>query len=279
MKFLLAVTAILLLFSFPVSADAPKQQHEEMLYPTVLVTPGSASSGSGSGTVIYSEMNGGEWESYVLTNHHVVNKAISIQKIFDPSEQETKEVEMRRPVKIDIYEYNDYSTAIGTTGRTGNIVAYDKLRDLALIQIDDRERPVKYVGKLYPEDVDGPWIFQETFAVGSGLGAPPFPTVGLLSGYGKDKDGRALYLSSSPIIFGNSGGSLWVKNERGYELIGVPSMVSAYGWGNVVSHMGWSRPIAEIRIFLRDNDYGYLLGDPIEPEPDDDNKSGDVSSQ
>ena len=47
-------------------------------------------------------------------------------------------------------------------------------------------------------------------------------------------------------------------------------MVSAYGWGNVVSHMGWSRPIAEIRIFLRDNDYGYLLGDPIEPESDDD---------
>jgi hypothetical protein len=31
MKFLLAVMAVLLLFSFPVSADAPKQQHEEML--------------------------------------------------------------------------------------------------------------------------------------------------------------------------------------------------------------------------------------------------------
>ena len=62
MKFILAVTAIFLLFSFPVSADAPKQQHEEMLYPTVLVTTGTGR-GSGSGTVIYSEMNGGEWES------------------------------------------------------------------------------------------------------------------------------------------------------------------------------------------------------------------------
>ena len=265
MKILALVAMILIAFALPVSADAPKQQHEEMLYPTVLVTTGTGR-GSGSGTVIYSEMNGGEWESFVLTNHHDVQNAISIQKIFDPSAQETKEVEMRRPVKIDIYEYNNFSTAIGTTGRTGNIVAYDKLRDLALIQIDDKERPVKYVGNLYPEDVDGPWIFQETFAVGSGLGAPPFPTVGLLSGYGKDKDGRALYLSSSPIIFGNSGGSLWVKSERGYELIGVPSMVSAYGWGNVVSHMGWSRPIPEIRIFLRDNDFGYLLGDPVEVE-------------
>ena len=256
------LAAFLFLCSTVVMAEAPKLQHEEMLYPTVLVTTGGR--GSGSGTVIYSEMNGGEWESYVLTNHHVVNSAITIKKIFDPQEGETKEVEMRRPVKIDIYEYNDYSTAIGTTGRTGNIVAYDKLRDLALIQIDDKERPVKFVGKLYPENADGPWIFQETFAVGSGLGAPPFPTVGLLSGYGKDKDGRALYLTSSPIIFGNSGGSLWVKNKRGYELIGVPSMVSGYGWGSVVSHMGWSRPISEIRIFFRENDFGFILGDKVE---------------
>ena len=137
MKILALVAMILIAFALPVSADAPKQQHEEMLYPTVLVTTGTGR-GSGSGTVIYSEMNGGEWESFVLTNHHVVQNAISIQKIFDPSAQETKEVEMRRPVKVDIYEYNDYSTAIGTTGRTGNIVAYDKLRDLALIQIDDK---------------------------------------------------------------------------------------------------------------------------------------------
>lgn len=268
MKILAVFVAILVLLITPAEANAPTQQHEEMLYPTVLVTTGSGS-GSGSGTVIYSEMRDGEWESFVLTNHHVVNNAISIQKIFDPTEQETKEVEMRRPVKVDIYEYNDYSTAIGTTGRTGNIVAYDKLRDLALIQIDDKERPIEFVGKLYPEDVDGPWIFQQTFAVGSGLGAPPFPTEGLLAGYGKDRDGRALYLSSSPIIFGNSGGSLWVKSERGYELIGVPSMVSAYGWGNVVTHMGWSRPISEIRIFLRENDFGYLLGDKPEIEEDE----------
>jgi len=47
-----------------------------------------------------------------------------------------------------------------------------------------------------------------------------------------------------------------------YELVGVPSMVSGFGWGNVVSHMGWWRPISQIRIFLRANDYGYVLGDP-----------------
>ena len=39
-------------------------------------------------------------------------------------------------------------------------------------------------------------------------------------------------------------------------------MVSAYGWGNVVTHMAWARPISELRIFFRENGYGEkFLGD------------------
>ena len=80
---------------------------------------------------------------------------------------------------------------------------------------------------------------------------------------GKDPKGRSLYLSSAPIIFGNSGGSLWAysKFRDRYEMIGVPSMISAFGYGTVVTHIAWSRPISEIRTFLRDNDYGFILGD------------------
>ena len=87
---------------------------------------------------------------------------------------------------------------------------------------------------------------------------------------------QSLYLSTSPIIYGNSGGSLYVYSPRNhYELIGVPSMVSAYGWGTVVSHMAWSRPISEIRLFLRDSGYGVkILGD--EPEPDPEEETEDV---
>ena len=34
--------------------------------------------------------------------------------------------------------------------------------------------------------------------------------------------------------------------------------------------MAWSRPIAEIRLFLRDNKYGFILGDkPAEKEVED----------
>ena len=204
----------------------PVQQHLEMLYPTVLVAVGS---GSGSGTVIFSDMHEDEYASLVLTNWHVVRSAITVLEEWDSQKQQKIEKETRRPVKIEIFEYNDYSKSIGTTGRTAAIVAYDKKRDLALLRIDDRERSIDHVAILYPENKDsGP-------------------------------------LGSAPIIFGNSGGSGYVMSPRGtYELIGVPSMVSAYGWGSVVSHMGWWRPISEIRIFLRENQYGFVLGDEIE---------------
>ena len=78
-------------------------------------------------------------------------------------------------------------------------------------------------------------------------------------------------MATAPIVFGNSGGALFVSSPRDtFELIGVPSMISAYGWGNIVTHMAWSRPIPEIRLFLRNNSYGFVLGDePVEDEEED----------
>jgi len=253
------------------SGMVPEQEHLEMLYPTVLVRLGS---GSGSGTVIYSKQNEDrEYESFILTNWHVVKGYVKLSKVWSSEKKEHVETENRRPVNIDLWEYNNYSTAVGTIGRLARIMAYDKSRDLALLKVEDEERPMPYVATIYPEDLDdGPWIFQTVYAVGAGLGKPPFPTMGLLAGYGRDQDGNSLYLSTSPIIYGNSGGSLYVYSPRNhYELIGVPSMVSAYGWGSVVSHMAWSRPISEIRIFLRQSSYGFILGDEPKEEEVEDN--------
>ena len=193
----------------------------------------------------------------------MVRSNINVREEWDSDKKERIEKETRRPVNIDLWEYNNYSTAIGTVGRIANIVAYDKGRDLALLKIEDTERQMPYVTKLYAENEDeGPWLFSKVYAVGAGLGKPPFPTMGLLSGYSRDLQGNALYLASAPIIFGNSGGAGYVLSIRGtYEVIGVPSMVSGYGWGNVVTHMGWWRPIAELRIFLRESGYGRILGD------------------
>jgi S1-C subfamily serine protease len=264
--------------------EAPVKKITEMLYPTVMVDMGR---GVGSGTVIFSNKRPHEsWKdegvwTLVITNHHVINSAISISEEFDPKKGKSMKMETRRPVHVRLWDYNDYSTAVGTTGRVARIVAWDKHRDLALLRLDDKERIIKNVAHLWAENVGGPYLFQTVWAIGSGMSNPPYPTQGLLSGIsGKDQAGRSLYLSSSPIIFGNSGGSLWAHSKKRdrYELIGIPSAAGAYGWGTIVSHIAWSRPISEIRAFLRANDFGFIIGDKDKAKPkkkeDKDEKEG-----
>jgi S1-C subfamily serine protease len=184
-------------------------------------------------------------------------------------------------VKIRFWSYNQFSSAIGTSGRTAHIVAWDRHRDLALLRVEDKEKVYDNVAVLWPEDADGPYVFQKSWAVGSGLGNPPYPTEGLLSNTtAKDTEGYALYQASAPIIFGNSGGSLYVYSDlRGdYELIGVPSMVSAVGFGSIVSFIAWSRPIAEIRSFLRQADYGWVVGDDPPEEEESAEEADDDST-
>ena len=274
-RLLILVTIITCMIFQPVLAEeteAPVKKITEMLYPTVMI---DLSGASGSGTIIFSNnrvheswKDEGVW-TLVITNHHVIDDAISISEEFDPKKGKSVKMETRRPVHVRLWDYNDYSTAVGTTGRVARILAWDKQRDLALLRLDDKERVIEHVAHLWPEDVGGPYLFQTVWAIGSGMSNPPYPTQGLLSGIsGKDKAGRSLYLSSSPIIFGNSGGSLWAysKKRDRHELIGIPSAAGAYGWGTIVPHIAWSRPISEIRTFLRANNFGFVVGDKDKPK-------------
>ncbi len=238
------------------------QKHREMLYPVVVVDAGS---GPASGTVIFSAEVDGEWQTYVLTNHHVVRSAIKVKKEWDPKSQGEVKREQRSPVQIRWFDYNDYSREIGTRGQIADIVAYDATLDLALLQTRDTERGVEHAAHLMPEDAPL-YLFEITWAIGAGLGKPPFPTEGAVSNLDQRINGQPYILSSAPIIFGNSGGALfhWSPERERYEFIGVPAKVSAVGWGTVVTHMAWAIPLATVREFLRANDFGFILGDPSE---------------
>ena len=252
--------------------EVPVKKITEMLYPSVLVDLGRV---TGSGTIIFSDERTHEsWKeekiwTFVLTNYHVIRGAITIEEVFDPKQGKNIQKETRRPVHVRLWDYNDFSTAVGTTGRVARIIAWDKDRDLALLRLDDKERKIKHVAKLWPENVGGPYLFQTVWAIGSGMSNPPYPTQGLLSGIsGKDRKGRALYLSSSPIIFGNSGGAVyrWSSTRKKYEYIGIPSRISIQPMGfsaDAITHMGYFIPIDRIYSLLEDNDYQFIYNDSI----------------
>jgi len=260
MKVLIAF-CVALLFAVPVAA-APEPpdlelRHHQMLYTVVLV---QSRWGSGSGTVIYSEKHGDEWQSYVLTNHHVVRSAIKVEEVWDPRENKDVKRETRSEMDVRWFDYNNLSHNIGTTGMRASIVAYDEKLDLALLRLADREQGVAPVAYLIPEE-DDLHLFERVWAVGAGLGEPPFATEGHVSYLDKEYEGRTFMLSSAPIIFGNSGGALyrWSPDRDRYELVGVPSAVSVAGF-TAVTHMAWSIPMETVRGFLEDNCFGPIVG-------------------
>lgn len=232
-------------------------RHEQMLYTVVLV---EAKSATGSGTVIYSEVEGEEYQTFVLTNHHVVSRAVKVEEEWDSKEQKEIKRERREPVKVFWQQYNDLSTFIGTSGKTADIVAYDEAADLALLKIRDRERGVPHVANLLAEGAPL-YMSERVFAVGAGLGKPPFMSEGVLGYLHEQIDGYPYLLATAPIIFGNSGGALFRFGDACgcYEVVGVPSRVSATGFA-VVSHMAWSITMETVRAFLRESDHGFILG-------------------
>jgi S1-C subfamily serine protease len=274
MKNFLCVLAMLALWAPVVQAGEPsdyKIKHHQMLYTTVLL---SAGIGTGSGTVIFSgevDVDGEtEIHTYILTNHHVVRRSIHIKKEWDPQAKKEIKTETRDLVEAFSFEYNDYSVMVGKTGRRAEIIAYDVNADLAVVRLIDTERFVANVANLMPPE-DKLHQFEKVYAVGAGLGFPPFSTdgtVGFNDGLWK---GHRYVLTTAPIIFGNSGGALfrWSDASNSYELVGVPSAVSNAGFAGPVSHMAWSIPIETVYGVLERNHLCHIWTDPCPAEEDE----------
>jgi len=240
--------------------EAHPVEHREMLYTVVLVR---TKGGSGSGTVVFSQRIGEEYHSYILTNHHVIGSHIRVTEEWDPKIKKKIQKEQRVELEATWWQYNDFSRMIGSTSQRVDIVAYDERLDLGLLRLRDTERPVQYVAELLPDGAPI-YLFDGVFAIGAGLGEPPFATEGKISFLDKLIDGEEYMLSTAPIIFGNSGGALfrYSRERERHELIGVPSRVSATGW-SAVTHMAWSIPMETVRGFLRDNCYQVILGEDL----------------
>jgi len=236
-------------------------QHEEMLDTAIRVDT------SGSGTVLYSKKHNEEWESYILTNFHVIARQITLREVWNPLKGAKEKRETREPVTAFWFDYVKCARSVGTRGRIADIVAHDQQRDLALLRLRDTERGVERIAHMLPED-ESPKLGQTVWAIGAGLGFPPSMTSGEMAFAEQMIEGYRYQLATAPIIFGNSGGSLFTYSEvrKQYEMIGVPSRVSASGF-QAVTHMGWSIPTETMRTFLRDNYYGFIVGDAyIKPE-------------
>jgi len=243
------------------------QQHEEMFYPTVRVRTKKA---GGSGTVVYSESYKDEVYTYIITNQHVIDDSVHIEKKWDPVLKRKVDKEILDTVYVEYFKYNNYSHTVGSFAVEADIVAYSEVdggQDWALLRMRDTENKADWVSNMFPlDDLENVHIFDKCYAVGASLGHPPVASNGMITYMDDEIEHYKYWMSSAPTIFGNSGGAVyrWSNSRKKYEYIGIPSRISIQPMGfsaDAITHMGYFIPIDRVYNLLEDNDFQFIYDD------------------
>ena len=241
--------------------------HTQILYPEVRVKTSKA---GGSGTILYSALsaeNPGEFVTYAITCHHVIEEAITVRSEWDPRVGRERKQEFRQLVTVEFFDYAAVPHGHRPVNFSvdGEVVAYDKTHDMALLKLR-MIKPVAYVAKLFPKDqTDNLRIGSDTVTVGCALLHDPIVTEGQITHMGDEIDYKIYWMSSALSLFGNSGGAVFsTDGENGtgdYCFIGIPSRIDVIGWGTPVTHLGYFSPVTRVREFLDEQLYQFMDSD------------------
>ena len=126
------------------------------------------------------------------------------------------------------------------TEHTATVIKISQKHDLALLAVEG-EHP--YVATL--SEGPTPLVYQEVWKVGAGGSQDPHPGAGHITLYEGD-----LMMIDSGIVFGDSGGPVFIETEEGYELIGIIVVVAALSTGVPVFHQGMAHNLETLWDFL-----------------------------
>lgn len=248
-------------------SDTLKEKHRHLLYPTVRVRTDKA---GGSGTIIYSRPvpagSGAEgYETYVLTNCHVINDNIRVEKKWSTLLKREVKTDILADCTAELFDFEYDSWESGHSAYKAEIMCYDKDMDLALLRIKST-KPFENVATMFPKDehMKRLRMFMDVYAVGCGMGHPPLATKGNLTGFTDIIDNYPYWLSTAPTIYGNSGGSLYLADT--YEFIGIPSRIAVSMGGfsaDAITHLSYFIPITSVYNFLRDQVFTFLYEDGV----------------
>lgn len=171
-------------------------------------------------------------DGFLITNFHVI-------------EGETQ-------ISIEVYHQTNGQLERKTYKQV-RIVAMNKFADLALLQIEDKDKPkFKFVTI---GSADALAVGERVFAIGSPLGLERTVTEGILSTKTRQMGGDLYLQTTAQINPGNSGGPLF--NLLG-EVVGVTNMKITFGEG-----LGFAIPAEVVRYFLDHRDaFAYSNDNP-----------------
>ena len=261
----LFVICFMMFFAFNLQTSYADQEeilsiHRDVIYPVVRVV--TSTNSAGSGTVLYSQLNReGKYSTYILTNYHVIDSAVSINDEWDSALGKNVKKESRAILYVEIFKYKNISTPVGTMKIEADIIIYNEKEDMALLKLRSEEQVVNIVKIIPRNKTDEFYVMDNSIAVGCSLAFPPLPTTGIITRKNVQINSLNFHMSSSQIIYGNSGGGMFLLSERGIELIGIPSLVVTTGWfgSTPITHMGLFIPIERIYTWLEKEYYDFVF--------------------
>lgn len=244
--------------------------HERVLYPVVRVRARNA---GGSGTIIYSDLVPGsedDYESYVLTCHHVVDDLISVDKSYwDEVLKAKRPKEVLSQAQVEVFDYKYVSEVDSSKAYRADIVAYSSHeggKDLAILKLVTPKK-MPHVARVFTGDIHEIMCFEEMFVSGCSLLHDPFASRGEITCVNEDIDNHRYLMANAPAVFGNSGGACF----RGLDLslLGVTARVTVKALGFSVDIMTWmefSVHPHEIQEFFQEQHLQFLVDDSYTSE-------------
>jgi len=229
--------------------------HNKILYPTVRIRVGGA---IGSGVIFISVKEEEFTRTYVLTNWHVIEAAISIKDEWNPLKQKMEPKETRATIEVEIFKYLNMSIATGTLLVQADLIEWNKDQDLALLKL--RTDEILPTADLYRGRKEDLRIFTPIYVCGAGNGRSPFPTNGQIASLNDEIENLEYWMINAPTVFGNSGGGAFLAKEK--KFIGIPSRlaITFIGWApNAVYHMAYIIPVTRILKWLENTGWGFLI--------------------
>lgn len=245
--------------------SAIQKVHERFVYPIVrVVSQGKGGAVGGSGIIVYSKPTapkGKDYETFLLTNHHVIENAIEVGKKWSPALGVDVKEETRSEVMAEFFRYEDLSRLTSAIAERADVVAWDAKRDLGLLQLKATGKSDFVAPIMTPEKAKkNLFITTPVYTVGCGLGVPPLVTEGHIGGFDFQIDNYPYNLTTAPSIFGNSGGGVFDKATG--EVIGVSARISVVLAGfsaSPVTHMSFSVAPQTIYDFLAEQMFDFIV--------------------
>lgn len=245
--------------------DITRTKHEQLLYTSLRIR---AQNAGGSGTVLFSAPGNpskpDEKETYVLTNHHVVEGLITVEEEWDSLLGRKVKKEKKATARAEVFKYNYLSRNVGQTGLEADIVAYDARLDLALLKLRDITGLSNVANMLPTDAIQELHIYDQVTAVGAQLGVPPISTNGEIVYMDAEIDNERYIMGTYNSIYGSSGGAVfrWSEIRERYEFIGVPARITVVPKMfdvEAITHMSYFIPIESVFSFLKDWCYHFIF--------------------